>query len=192
LIAWGWLDERYFPLLVVLGMASFFSASVRTPLTAAVFSIEVFSGLGNILPIFVAILISYVIVETVGVVSINEIAMERELHRAHKGKSRLTVDVSLTVKPGCFAIDKEPRDILWPPFCHVLSVRKGEAEKDSYEGGIIREGDILRLNFTTYDADATADELCAILGEQDVYAEAEVKQGVIGYRLTESATKNRT
>lgn len=192
LIAWGWLDERYFPLLVVLGMASFFSASVRTPLTAAVFSIEVFSGLSNILPIFVAILISYVIVETVGVVSINEIAMERELHRAHKGKSRLTVDTSLTVKPGCFAIDKEPRDILWPPFCHVLSVRKGEAEKDSYEGGIIREGDILRLNFTTYDADATADELCAILGEQDVYAEAEVKQGVIGYRLTESATKNRT
>lgn len=189
LIALGWLDERYFPLLVVLGMAAFFGASVRTPLTAAVFAIEVFSGLNNILPIFVAILIAYVIVETIGVISINEIAIEREIHRAHKGKSRKTVDVSLLAKPGCFAIGKEPRDILWPPFCHVLSVRKGTAEKDSYEGGAIRENDILRLNFTTYDADVTADELCAILGEQDVYGAADIKQDATGYRLSSQAAK---
>lgn len=176
LIGLGIMEEQYFPLLVVIGMASFFSASVRTPLTAAVFSIEVFSGLDNILPIFLAIIISYLIVEIIGVTSINEIAIEREIHRQHKGKTRKTVDVHLVVLPGSFAVGKEPRDILWPAFCHVLSIREGEAdEKDSYEGGAIKENDILRLNFTTYDPDATAAELCAILGEQPVYEKADVE-----------------
>ncbi|MBE6702272.1 MAG: hypothetical protein E7585_02530 [Ruminococcaceae bacterium] len=176
MIALGWLDPTFFPLMVVVGMASFFSSSVRTPLTAMIFAIEVFGGFDNILPIFLAIVISYVIVETIGVTSINEIAMEREIHKQHHGKTRRAVDVELTVLPGCFAIGKEPRDILWPAFCHVLSVRKGGDVKDSYEGGAIRENDILRLNFTTMDAEATAAELCAILGEQDVYANAHITQ----------------
>ncbi len=190
LIGIGVLDERYFPLLVVVGMASFFSASVRTPLTAAVFSIEVFSGFTNILPIFLAIIISYVIVEIIGVTSINEIAMEREIHRQHRGKTRKTVDVQLVARPGSFAIGKEPRDILWPAFCHVLSVREGEEdEKDSYEGGAIKENDILRLNFTTYDPEATAAELCAILGDQPVYDHADVEQG-IGHQMNEKVSKH--
>lgn len=189
LISLGAIDERYFPLLVVLGMASFFSASIRTPLTAAVFSIEVFSGFTNILPIFTAILVSFVVVEAIGVTSINEIAIEREVHRAHRGKHRMMVDVELTVLPGSFAIGKEPRDILWPSFCHVLSVRKGNDTKDSYEGGAIRENDILRLNFTTYDPDATADELCAILGEQAIYDTAGIKHGEEKHRLSTKPTK---
>ncbi|MBQ3483403.1 MAG: chloride channel protein [Clostridia bacterium] len=163
------LESQYFMLLVVIGMASFFSASVRTPLTAAVFSVEVLSGFHNVLPILLAVLISYIIVETIGVTSINEIAMEREVHKQHKGRTHRAFDVHVTVLPGTFAVGKEPRDILWPPFCHVLSVRKGNDEKDSYEGGALREGDILRLNFTTYDAARTAEELCAILGEQEIY-----------------------
>ena len=186
LIALGALDVKYFPLLVVIGMASFFSASVRTPLTATVFAVEVFSGLSNLLPIFISILISYMIVEIIGVTSINEIAIEREIHREHKGKRRLTVDVALTALPDSFAVGKEPRDILWPAFCHVLSVREGEHdEKDSYEGGAIRENNILRLNFTTYDADATAAELCAILGDQPIYENAEIITDSEGMKLSE-------
>ncbi|MBQ9099546.1 MAG: chloride channel protein [Clostridia bacterium] len=190
LIALGAMDAHFFPLMVVMGMSAFFAGSVRTPLTAAIFAIEVFSGFDNVLPIFVSILISYVIVETIGVTSINEIAMEREIHKAHKGKARCTVDVELTVRPDCFAIGKEPRDILWPAFCHVLSVRKGEAEKDSYEGGTIHEGDILRLNFTTYDREATATELCAILGDQPVYENATVHSDPTGHRLSVDVAKN--
>ena len=186
LIAMGALDEAYFPLLVVIGMSSFFSASVRTPLTAAIFAVEVFSGLQNLLPILVAILVSYMIVEVIGVTSINEIAMEREIHREHKGKRRKTVDVSLTALPGSFAIGKEPRDILWPAFCHVLSVLEDEHdERDSYEGGVIHENNILRLNFTTYDADATAAELCAILGDQPIYENAHIETDAEGMKLSE-------
>lgn len=169
LIAMGLLHEGYLPLLVVIGMASFLSGAARIPLTATAFAIEALGGGGNVLFVISAVLIAYVMVEAFGVPSINEIALEREIHRQHKGKEHHTVDVELVAKPGCFAIGKTPRDILWPAFCHVLSVRKGNDTKDSYEGGAICENDILRLNFTTYEPELTEQELCAILGEQEIY-----------------------
>ena len=175
LIALELLHPAYLPLLVVIGMASFLSGAARIPVTAVAFSREVLGGADNLLFILAAVLISYVFVEVLGVTSINEIALEREVHGENKGKVRRTVDVELTVQPGCFAVGKAPRDILWPALCHVLSVRKGSDEKDSYEGGVIHEQDILRLNFTTYDPESTARELCAILGEQEIYRNAEIR-----------------
>lgn len=169
LVALGALNESYFMLMVVIGMASFFAASVRTPITAMAFAIEALSGFGNVLPILLAVIISYVIVEVVGANSINEIAMEREIHNENRGKDLHVLDVTVQAMPGSFAIGKEPRDILWPPFCTVLSVKKESEEKHFYTGGPIRENDVLRLNFRTYDLDRTAEELCALLGEQEIY-----------------------
>ncbi len=169
LVALGALDESYFMLIVVIGMASFFAASVRTPITAMAFSIEALSGFGNVLPIFLAVIISYVIVEVVGANSINEIAMEREIHKENKGKDLHVVDVTVEALPGSFAIGKEPRDILWPPSCTLLSVKQESEDKHFYTGGPIKNNDVLRLNFKTYDLDRTAEALCALLGDQEIY-----------------------
>ena len=151
---------------------------------------EAFGSQRHFLFILTAVLISYVMAEVMGVPSINEIAMEREVHRQHHGKTRQTFDVWLEAKPGAFAIGKAPHDILWPAFCHVLSVRKGGEEQDSYEEGVVQVGDVLRVNFTTYEPEITERELCAILGEQDVYGNASViHSDPRGPRLTESTIK---
>ena len=169
-IALGLLDESYLMLMVVVGMVSFFAAAVRTPLTGIAFAVEALSGFGNLLPILLAVLVSYAIVEVVEANSINEIAMEREIHKERHGKERHVVDVTVEAMHGSFAIGKAPRDILWPASCTVLSVKQ-EGERHFYTGGPIEAGDILRLNFTTYDPERTARELCAIVGEQEIYDE---------------------
>ena len=174
MIALGWLQPQYFVLMVVIGMTSFFGASVRTPLTAMVFSVEVFAGAYNILPILLATVIAYVTVELIGVTSINEIAMEREIHNEHRGKLMHVVDVKVVARPGSFAIGKEPRDILWPNTCTVLALRDDD-NCNNYAGGHIRENNILLLNFTTFDPARTERELCAILGEQVIYDEDVVR-----------------
>ena len=190
LIAMNLMSLEYLPLLVIIGMTSFLSAAARIPVTAAAFSLEAFGSQNHFLFILTAVLISYVMVEALGVTSINEIALEREIHRQHKGKTRRTLDVWLEAKPGAFAIGKAPHDILWPAFCHVLSVRKGGEEQDSYEEGVIHANDVLRINFTTYEPEITERELCAILGEQEVYHDgAQVTSALGGPRLTESLTK---
>ena len=171
LIAVRVLDEGYFMLMVVIGMISFFAASVRTPLTAMAFGIEALSGLGNVLPILVAVTVSYVIVEVLGAPSINEISMEREIHRETGGKDIHVLDITVEALPGSFAIGKEPRDILWPPSCTLLSVKEENKDKHFYTGGAIKENDILRLNFTTHDLTRTAEVLCDLLGEQEIYGD---------------------
>lgn len=172
LISLGALDEQYFMLIVVIGMVSFFAASVRTPLTAMAFAVEALSGISNVLPILLAVAISYVMVEVLGASSINEIAMEREIHQENKDKQRHVMDVTVQALPGSFAIGKEPRDILWPPSCTLLSVKGASADKHFYTGGAIKENDVLRLNFITYDLARTATLLCDLLGEQEIYGEA--------------------
>jgi len=169
LVALDLLDGQYFMLLVVVGMASFFAASVRTPLTAMAFAIEALSGFGNVLPIFLGVIIAYVIVEAVGANSINEIAMEREIHHENAGKTLHVLDLTVEAMPGSFAIGKEPRDILWPPSCKLLSVKQENAVRHFYTGGHIRENDVLHLNLTTYDLDVTAQQLCALLGDQEIF-----------------------
>ena len=74
LIGMGALPEEHFLLMVVVGMTAFLAAAVRTPLTALVLAAEVFSGLGNLLPVLLAVLVAYVIVEVLGANSINEIS----------------------------------------------------------------------------------------------------------------------
>ena len=169
MIKMGILDSRYFMLMVVVGMTCFFAASVRTPLTAMVFAIEVFSGVHNVLPLFVAVLVAYVLVEFIGVEPINEIAMEREIHNENKDKIPHVVDVYVTAMEGSFAVGKTPADILWPATCSVLTMHRTEEHPHNFEGGHIKAGDILRLNFLTYDTARTEQELCAIMGEQEIY-----------------------
>ncbi|MBR2010434.1 MAG: chloride channel protein [Clostridia bacterium] len=169
LINMGVLGEEHFLLMVVIGMTSFLAASVRTPLTAMALALEVFSGLGNLLPILLAVLVSYVIVEVLGANSINEIAMEREIHKENRGKDRHVVDVTVEANPGSFAIGKQPRDILWPPSCTLLSVKTEKADKHFYTGGAIKENDVLRLNLITHDLGHTAEVLCDLLGEQEIF-----------------------
>ncbi len=169
LLAINVIGAEDFMLVVVIGMTAFFAAAVRTPLTAMVFSVELLSGFGNILPILLAVVISYTIVEICGAASINEVAMERDLHRENRGKTRHSFDVCVTATPGSFAIGKEPRDILWPATCTVLSMDIGTDGPHNYAGGPIKENDVLRINLSTYDPERSATELCAILGDQEIY-----------------------
>lgn len=178
LIALGAIGEEHLMLMVVIGMTSFFAAAVRTPLTAMVFSVELLSGFGNILPILLAVVISYVIVEVFQAASLNEIAMERDMHRENRGKVRHSYDVSVDVMPGSFAVGKEPRDILWPATCTVLTMNIDPTNERNYGGGPIKEHNILRLNFSTYDPTRTERELCAILGDQVLYDDDVIRHDV--------------
>ena len=83
----------------------------------------------------------------------------------------MLVDGFVTVREKTFAVGKQIRDILWPSNLFVLSVkRKASADAVMYEFGEkkIREGDELHVRYTCYDQDAALEELCAIVGDQQI------------------------
>ena len=161
----GIMGEEYFAITVVVGMSAFLAASSPTPVTACVFAIEVLCVPDNVLPVAVGVTIAFLVIEIIGIEGFNETVIESKVETSRKGRSAEVFDVHLTVKPGAFVVEKEIRDILWPPTCVVLSVVKN-TEATTKVG--IADGDVLHVHYRTYDAEATFAELETLVGAQDV------------------------
>ena len=172
LISLKLVDSQYYVILIIVGMASFLSASSRTPITAIAFSAEALCGAGNIIPVVFGVVISYIIAEVSGDTSFTDTVIEYRTEAAHRGKTPVVVNSHLRVRKGSFADGMEIRDILWPPTCAVLSVDRKSSRffhRSLYE---IRGGDLIHLHYQTYDPEQTKEMLIAILGNQpdDKYA----------------------
>ena len=159
------LPEEYYIVIVVTGMASFLSASSRTPLTAIIFAVEALSGLSNILPIAAGSALAFLIIETLGIVGFTETVIEKKVEDAHEGKTATVVDTHVVVKKGSFVVGKEIRDILWPPTCIVLSVKKSHSATKHDVG--ISAGDILHIHYQTFDNEETSKLLETLIGSQE-------------------------
>ena len=76
-----------------------------------------------------------------------------------KDKEVLVIDVHMPVMEGAFVVGKEPRDILWPPTCAILSVDK----EDVYDE-VLHPGDRLHLRYKTINPEKTKEYLISLLG----------------------------
>ncbi len=160
----GLVDEKYYSLLIVIGMAAFLSGSSRTPITAITFAAEALCGVGNILPVGIAVVIAYLIGEVSGVIAFTDNVIDKKVEATHRGKTPIIVDVHMTVGEGTFADGKDLADILWPPTCRILSVHRSDVP---HHGSAIVAGDCLHLHYQTFEPTGTLDLLEAILGKQE-------------------------
>ena len=163
LIALGWIGEEHYLLIVVLGIAAFLGATSRIPLTACVFAVEALGGINNVLPIVIATTAALLIIEASGLEDFTDTMIHAKMRKITKGKKAITVEAPLTVAPDSFAVGKELRDVLWPNACVVVSFNR-TTHREGHLG--ISEGDVITVHYTTYDPDATIDELYTLVGEQ--------------------------
>ena len=160
------LPERYFAVVIIVSISSFMSAFVRTPITATIFSVEVLGAFDNILPVIVAVTVSYIIIELLAIECFYEKVIHTKVKEETKGKEKSVIDEYREVKEGAFIIGKEIRDILWPPGCIILSVKK-KGSSSTHSTGLIEEGDTLHVHANTFDRQKTLWELETILGESE-------------------------
>ena len=166
LISTGIVEEEYYTILIVVGMASFLAASSRTPLTAIIFSAEALCVASNVMPVVFGVVVSYCIVEISGKISFADAVIEARAEAVHEGKSPIIVNTFFTVQEDSFADGMEIRDILWPPTCTVLSIDRNLSNEHHQSSHELRSGDVVHLHYLTYDPDQTFATLSAILGEQ--------------------------
>jgi H+/Cl- antiporter ClcA len=166
LIALKLVEPQYYAILIVVGMASFFAAASRTPITAIVFAAEALCIASNIIPVVFGVTFAYITVELSGKISYTDTVIETRTEHAHHGKDPIIVNSYMKVQKGAFVDGMEIRDVLWPPTCVVLSVDRKQSHSTHYSGSEIREGDLLHLHYQTYDPDLTMDMLTSLLGEQ--------------------------
>ncbi len=159
----GLLPMEFYPLSVIIGMASFLAASARTPITAITFAAEALCGFSGILPVMIGVTLSFLVIETAGIASFNDTVIESKVAADRAGKTPQVVETHLSVRPGAFVIGKEVRDILWPPACVILSVQHAHDRHLHGEG--MAEGDILHVRYQTYDPAHTARLLSDLIGD---------------------------
>ncbi len=161
-IALGLLPEEYYIICVITGISAFLAACSKTPLMALAFCIEALDGTANLIPVAVGVTVAYMAVETLSIHDFTDIVIDSKLKKAYSGRKKETVDITMTVKQGSFAEGKQVRDILWPPRCTVLSVRKKPSTHHHSQTGI-SAGDELELHFETYDREETTRILKSIV-----------------------------
>ena len=166
LITLGLISDEYFEILIVIGMASFLSASMRTPITAITFSAEALCGFTNIIPIAFGVLSSYLVAELSGKCSFTDTVIESRAESIHMDRLPAIIDTHVTVKAGSFAQGQEIRELLLPPTLTVLSIDSAKSDAPRHTGAL-HEGDVLHIHYQTYRARDTIEILSHIFGEQE-------------------------
>ncbi len=166
LIALNLVDEEYYTILIVVGMASFFASASRTPMCAIIFAAEALCVASNIMPVVFGVVVAYVIVEVSGKISFTDAVIETRVETAREGKSAIIVNTFFTVQMDSFADGMEIRDILWPPTCTVLSIDRNLSNVQHQSDHELRSGDVVHLHYQTYDPEETFKAISALLGDQ--------------------------
>ena len=128
----GGVVERFVPELgahastfAVVGMAAYFTAIVRAPLTGIVLMVEMTGNYALVLPLVVACLTAYGVADFLGDLPVYEALLERDLLRAEQAPEldgALLVD--LTIAPGAPFAGKRVRDLGLPPGSIIITLRR--------------------------------------------------------------------
>ncbi len=167
------LGEEYYSLILVLGLTACVAGMMKMPITAIVFSVEALSCYNNILYVIVVATVAFAITELFGTESVSDRVLHIRLEESLEGKEFTVVEKYVSVQAGSFAVGKQIRDILWPANSFVLSVAHSSrnAEADGLSEKVLREGDVLHVQYSTCDEERTQRELFDIVGEQLICAE---------------------
>ena len=164
------ISNEYYTAILAIGVASCISAMMKMPLTAIIFSLEVFGCTNNLLYIIVAVAVSFIITEIFGAKGINDSILKNLVKSQEETHERMVIDTHITIKKGSFAEYMHAKDILWPANFFLLSIipsKSRHAQIDQQGEKTFHEGDVLHIRYATFDEAHTKKELISIVGEQD-------------------------
>jgi chloride channel protein, CIC family len=148
-LAVGQVSHFWFPGIVhdpaafaVVGMAAYFAAIVRAPLTGIVLIVEMTENYQQMLVLLVACLAAYAVADALGDRPIYEALLERDLQRGQEEthlEETLLLDIS--VETGAPLDGRFVRELRLPPGCLLITVRRGTEEFVPHGGTQIRAGD---------------------------------------------------
>lgn len=145
---------------IILGMAGYFSAIVRAPMTGIILISEMTGTFSHLLTLCIVSLLAYLVPDMMKCKPIYDQLLERILEKQKKeGKesgrqepSGEKVLVNGMIYHGSFAEGKKVSDIVWPQRCLVVSLMRGETEFIPKGDSRFRAGDRILLLCDEEDA----------------------------------------
>lgn len=145
----GFLGAAYKANIIVICMAAFFTASVRTPITATVLVMEMTGSFLHLLPLALASLTAFATTEIwrarplYGELFMRLLKNTKALERNHAEQERSIIE--LTVDTGSTADGRLVREISWPRHTLLVDVKRGDEELIPEGNTRLRSGDTLYI-----------------------------------------------
>lgn len=155
-IFFQWMPELFAVNCIVFGMAAYFSAVVKSPITGSILIMEMTGSFEHMLALIIVSMTAYLVADLTGGAPVYDMLLARSLAVRKKIASRIRhrrilLELSVGVKS---ALDgKTPADALWPSGCVLVNVRRGPHELAPRDDLVLQAGDAL---FVLTDADDTA------------------------------------
>jgi CIC family chloride channel protein len=119
----AFMDPKVF---AVVGMAAYFVAIVRAPLTGIVLIIEMTNTYEQIIPLLVACFSAYAVADALGDLPIYEALLERDVRRNMTTPALDGTPVlELRLQPNAPFDGKRVRELGLPPGCSLVTLKRG-------------------------------------------------------------------
>lgn len=122
------INTNYINNFVILGMAGYFTAAVRSPITGIILITEMTGGFNNFLPLSIVSIVAYLVADVLGSKPIYDSLLEKFLVnntnlKVKNTKSKFILEVPVCM--GCYLDGKEIKNIIWPEYCLITEIRRG-------------------------------------------------------------------
>ena len=139
----------------VVGMAAYFAAIVRAPLTGIVLIVEMTNSYDQMLPLLVACFAAYAVADFVMDRPIYEALLERDLAQEIRLPNlEAPVILEFTVHKGARFVGKMLHEVALPDGCVLLTLHRGLAELTPTADTHLEAGDRLTVVITPQAAEA--------------------------------------
>lgn len=155
--------KPYCDLLVMICMAAFFTTVVRAPITSIIMICEFTGSFAPLLPVIIAVAISYIVGEISRMEGIYEILLEEHEKETGIHERAVREVYTFTVAKNAMAVGRDVRDILWPGNARVTAIERGEEHILPDGDTNIQAGDVLTIVCKTEAHAKIKDELEHIL-----------------------------
>ncbi|MBR6528543.1 MAG: ClC family H(+)/Cl(-) exchange transporter [Firmicutes bacterium] len=140
-------EETYIQYFVVLGMAGYFSAIVRAPITGIILICEMTGTFSNLLSLSMVSLIAYMVADLIKSPPLYEALTERLVdgHKAKKPNKKNKILIECEVHMGSIMEDQTLSSISLPKGCLVVSILRDGHEIVPHGGTHLEAGDKLAV-----------------------------------------------
>lgn len=124
-------NPDYVKNLIILAMAGYFSAIVKSPITGSILITEMTGSFSHMLSIAIVSIVSYITSDMLGSKPIYESLLERMESKGvekPQGSSNVKVLIEMPVCLGSMLEGKLVKELEWPSNCLLVAVKRGDNE----------------------------------------------------------------
>lgn len=167
LLLYAGLPSDFECAVTLLGMCAFLGGTLRAPFTACVLFAELTGQFTDLFHIAVTVFTVNLITELVGQVPFYDMVLEHTVRKQNKKTHVETSYFKMTVCENSFVCGKTVKDVMWPYFCVVLSVKHSTDFSDKYFNDgekVLYAGDEITVRVRYSDESTVKSRLSALTG----------------------------